>query len=172
MTKKVYPYTCPHCKDAPRRGQWRRSWRWKTEKGFLNHKCYADEAPSVPQVLYHHDRENSEVPSWLAEGDPLLCPHCAGAFTYSAARVPSLHFACPLCGAEVQWQRGGAREVAVLTRVCSLCGAEMVERRGRYGTFWGCSAYTRANPCRGKSVMRSVVESQDMCELVAFVEKA
>jgi hypothetical protein len=45
----------------------------------------------------------------------------------------------------------------------------MVERRGKYGTFFGCSAYTRKNPCRGKPVMRSVTELRDVCELVAFV---
>lgn len=38
-----YPYKCEHCRKAPKVGVWARNWKWKTERGFKNHRCYKDE---------------------------------------------------------------------------------------------------------------------------------
>lgn len=39
--KAVYPFVCEKCKAAPaRRSGFHRQYRWKTEKGFHEHKCY------------------------------------------------------------------------------------------------------------------------------------
>lgn len=36
-------YMCSACKSAPRVGMYARKWKWKTEKGFLGHRCFNDE---------------------------------------------------------------------------------------------------------------------------------
>lgn len=35
-------YVCDSCKNAPKLGKFRRRYRWKTEKGFREHRCFAD----------------------------------------------------------------------------------------------------------------------------------
>ena len=32
-------YSCDHCRNAPK-GKYPIRWQWKTERGFLNHRCY------------------------------------------------------------------------------------------------------------------------------------
>lgn len=36
------PFICVHCRQAPKTGDFRRNYKWKTERGFNNHKCYKD----------------------------------------------------------------------------------------------------------------------------------
>jgi len=36
-------YICNICKQAPPKDGWPRRYKWKTEKGFKNHRCYKDE---------------------------------------------------------------------------------------------------------------------------------
>lgn len=35
------------------------------------------------------------------------------------------------------------KEVLLSKKICPKCGGKLVERKGRYGTFWGCSNYPR-----------------------------
>lgn len=168
----IYKFTCKACKSAPPRGQWPRSWRWKTQRGFDNHKCYANEVQLPPRSIHHPERDNGKSPDWLQDGEELFCPHCHDPFCYDGPQAASLHFPCPLCNAEIQFVRIGDWENETTEQVCSLCSSPMVERSGKYGVFWGCSAYSRANPCKGKAVTRSGFEFEDVLALERFEEDA
>lgn len=160
-----YLFTCEACKNAPQKGPWTRSYRWKTQKGYDNHNCVLDEvAPIIaPQP------DTGKPPCWLVGGEPLTCPLCEGVISYSGIRNPGLHFACPRCGGEVQFvPQGQPSEVKKTDRVCSICRSEMVRRKGKHGMFWGCSAYTRKNPCKGKAVMAEVVDLVRECVLAPY----
>lgn len=37
-----FPYICERCKNAPLKKNWPRPYRWKTKRGFDNHKCYTE----------------------------------------------------------------------------------------------------------------------------------
>jgi hypothetical protein len=52
MDKKYFE--CPHCKIAPKNGQWHRTYKWKTERGFNNHECWKD-------IKIKQDIRNSEI---------------------------------------------------------------------------------------------------------------
>jgi len=39
---KENEYTCPICRKGPKKGGFRRKYKWKTERGFKNHPCYAE----------------------------------------------------------------------------------------------------------------------------------
>ena len=116
---------------------------------------------------------NNELPNWLADAtdytdDTYPCPYCAYLLTYSGPLAPGLHFECKHCEEQVQFRVTSTRQVQVRRRACSLCGAEMVKRRGKYGEFWGCSEYTRANPCKGKPIVMSVSVTVHDYVLVEF----
>ncbi len=56
MTKSKYKYICEVCKEAPLRNGFRRSYRWKTERGFKNHRCYADELKEMERRVKEKER--------------------------------------------------------------------------------------------------------------------
>lgn len=54
-------YECPICKKAPPKNGYPRKWRWKTEKGFLGHDCYANEpAKAAKREAERIERERQE----------------------------------------------------------------------------------------------------------------
>jgi hypothetical protein len=60
-------YMCSACKAAPHTGQYPRRWKWKTEKGFLGHSCYADEQKNKAEsdAKYKKDQEE-RLASWIS----------------------------------------------------------------------------------------------------------
>jgi len=54
-------YTCKHCKMSPHRSSgYPRNYKWKTERGFNNHKCYKDEAERQAEKLVR-DAEKKRI---------------------------------------------------------------------------------------------------------------
>lgn len=54
-------YECQICKKAPPKQGYPRKWRWKTEKGYLQHDCYANEpAKAAKRDAERIERERQE----------------------------------------------------------------------------------------------------------------
>lgn len=62
-------------------------------------------------------------------------------------------------------------EVASIARVCSACGSDMIKRKGKYGEFWGCSSYSKSNPCKGNPNIVQVFDLIYTMELVQFSDE-
>ncbi len=169
---KVYPYVCEHCKEALRYpGERRRSYKWKTLRGFTKHKCVENEPPRPPPELLHEDRHNGKQPAWLGIGKGEPCPSCGASFAYALPVAPGLHFACPHCHAELQLAPGTAQEVERLERFCSVCKSEMVWRSGSRGKFWGCSEWKSHKSQRAQVALKTVVHQVATVELVRYRPK-
>ena len=60
-------YMCSACKAAPKTGQWSRKWKWKTEKGFLGHRCYADQQKEmVESDVRSKELEEKRLAEWIS----------------------------------------------------------------------------------------------------------
>lgn len=71
---------------------------------------------------------------------------------------------CELCG--LQMRRAGRFKICInpdclsWVPLCPQCGAEMVQRKGRYGEFWGCKNYRSDGECC-KHTENSILFDQD-----------
>lgn len=74
-TEKQKPYTCEICKKAPPKSGYPRRWKWKTKRGFQNHRCYIDdlkaqqERDEIKRVLAEKERCRMKVfDEWTSLG--------------------------------------------------------------------------------------------------------
>ena len=68
-----------------------------------------------------------------------LCPKCKGGTLELKEKDGKKFIGCsnyPYCNFSTS-----STEVLVDTKYCPKCGGLMVKRKGKYGTFWGCSNY-------------------------------
>jgi alpha-galactosidase/6-phospho-beta-glucosidase family protein len=67
-------YTCEHCKKAPRNGIYKRNFKWKTEKGFLNHPCWKDILEQRKKNEENEKtRKEKELSDWILKAKYKVC---------------------------------------------------------------------------------------------------
>jgi DNA polymerase III delta prime subunit len=79
------------------------------------------------------------------------CEECRGRTRFIIAKNGGRFWSCQPCGwtrdarTGREGRRGGDRGGQEAGPACPLCGQPTRKRQGRFGTFWGCSAYPQCN---------------------------
>ena len=79
------------------------------------------------------------------------CGECGGRTRFVVAKNGGRFWSCQPCAwtrdarTGREGRRGGARGSGEAGPACPLCGQPTRRRQGRFGAFWGCSAYPQCN---------------------------
>ena len=140
-------FTCEICRKAPTSGKWARKWKWKTEKGLLNHLCWKDIKIAQDKQRKHSEEIQKERLSRRVA----TAEHKINEFVYFASYsvTKPTHKQRGGRSVKVRYEEersyrnssGGIDEIAIggyiinglFVRTCNVCSTEQeaIERAGK-----------------------------------------